>query len=556
MSEAAQAFLTGFFKTSAENIQRRKQKAEDYMDDLREDQDHYVALAGQKTRARNNAESLANKIYDMGGTKDMVKAAVAESADPSEGLTKLHDVLQKAVANNDIDFVRDNADIFASTTIDSAMTGVTVKDMLNESYGIGSYKAGDYVKPESNWWDRLTGRTAMDDIRAKMDEDVVYDGMSIYDLKQFATSSAFNKVGGNSYLTYLSPNLFEQRDVPTSRINFESILDENSDYLSVQAQLKEALTAKATLDANKAAGQEVSSDVYDPVVQRVADLKKQKLDILNSTVGLYVQDEAANYYEGTYLKRMGTQLDGIVGIKGWTAATLAAEPTKNKEINDTTQPIGMGSPMTQVNDSLSGSKASEIMEAHNIDVLPNGTVIDLNSGEKLDQTDSKLVLEGLGLSTEALPDVDTSKNVPPRPERDPKYTDMEIMMMSEEQRAEAFPDLEAWDAKYWNTHNIDGTPREKPLVPKSEQEKPDAQPVKTAVDTFDSFFITYSNEMLDYMEEAGVTGEDSIEEITEFLAAWFDENAGNEQLVTDASKVDNLEDIAKIIKATLQNLEQ
>ena len=129
-------------------------------------------------------------------------------------------------------------------------------------------------------------------------------------------------------------------------------------------------------------------------------------------------------------------------------------------------------------------------------------------------------------------------------------------MMSEEQRAEAFPDLESWDAKYWNTHNVDGTPREKPLVPKAEQEKPDTQPVTTAVDTFDNFFITYSNEMLDYMEESGVTGEDSVEEITEFLAAWFDENAGNEQLVTDASKVDNLEDIAKIIKATLQNLEQ
>lgn len=549
MSFDGQAFLTGFFKTSAANIQRRKEKAEDYAADLRENQDRYVSLAGQKTRARSNAESLANKIYDMGGTKDMVKAAVAESADPSVGLTKLHDVLQKAVANNDIDFVRNNADIFASTTIDSAMTGVTVKDMLNESYGIGSYKAGDYVKPESNWWDRLTGRTAMDDIRAKMDEDVVYDGMSVYDLKQFATSSAFNKVGGNSYLTYLSPNLFEQRDVPTSRINFESILDENSDYLSVQAQLKEALTAKATLDANKAAGQEVSSDVYDPVVQRVADLKQQKLDILNSTVGLYVQDEAANYYEGTYLKRMGTQLDGIVGIKGWTAATLAAEPTETAPITEPTK--------AKKDDGIpSVPDAAEIMETHNIDVLPNGTVIDLNSGEKLDQTDSKLVLEGLGLSTESLPDVDTSKNVPPRPERDPKYTDMEIMMMSEEQRAEAFPDLESWDAKYWNTHNVDGTPREKPLVPKAEQEKPDAQPVTTAVDTFDNFFITYSNEMLDYMEESGVTGEDSVEEITEFLAAWFDENAGNEQLVTDASKVDNLEDIAKIIKATLQNLEQ
>ena len=553
MSFDGQAFLTGFFKASAANIKRRKEKAEDYEDSLRENQDRYVSLAGQKTRARNNADSLANKIYDMGGTKDMVKAAVAESADPSVGLTKLHDVLQKAVTNNDIDFVRNNADIFASTTIDSAITGVTVKDMLDESYGIGSYKAGDYVKPESNWWERLTGRSSMDDIRAKMDEDVVYDGMSIYDLKQFATSSAFNKVGGNSYLTYLSPNLFEQRDVATSRINFESILDENSDYLSVQAQLKEALTAKATLDAAKASGQEVSSDQYDPIVQRVADLKQQKLDILNSTVGLYVQDEAANYYEGTYLKRMGTQLDGIVAIKGWTAATLAAEPTKTEPIIETTD---LGKPAEKDDGILSGSEASEIMEQYNIDVLPNGAVIDLNSGETLTQDESKVLLERLNLSSEALPDVDTSKNVPPRPERDPKYTDMEIMMMSEEQRAEAFPDLESWDAKYWNTHNVDGTPREKPLVPKAEQEKPDAQPVTTAVDTFDNFFITYSNEMLDYMEESGVTGEDSIEEITEFLAAWFDENAGNEQLVTDASKVDSLEDIAKIIKATLQNLEQ
>ena len=371
MSEAAQAFLTGFFKTSSENIQRRKKKAEDYMDDLRENQDRYVALAGQKTRARNNAESLANKIYDMGGTKDMVKAAVAESADPAEGLTKLHDVLQKAVANNDIDFVRNNADIFASTTIDSAMTGVTVKDMLNEAYGIGSYKAGDYVKPESNWWERLTGRSAMDDIRAKMDEDVVYDGMSLYDLKQFATSSAFNKVGGNSYLTYLSPDLFEQRDVATSRINFESILDENSDYLSVQAQLKEALTDKATLDAAKASGQEVSPDQYDPVVQRVANLKQQKLDILNSTVGLYIQDEAANYYEGTYLKRMGAQLDGIVGIRGWTAATLAAEQAETTETAGITEPTDMVSPMVQDSDSLPGAKAAEIMEQYNIDVLPN-----------------------------------------------------------------------------------------------------------------------------------------------------------------------------------------
>ena len=116
MSEAAQAFLTGFFKTSAENIQRRKKKAEDYMDDLREDQDRYVALADQKTRARNNAESLANKIYDMGGTKDMVKAAVAESSDPSEGLTKLHDVLQKAGGPTFVSFPfpSSSTDLFSS----------------------------------------------------------------------------------------------------------------------------------------------------------------------------------------------------------------------------------------------------------------------------------------------------------------------------------------------------------------------------------------------------------------------------------------------------------
>jgi hypothetical protein len=331
MSEAAQAFLTGFFKTSAENIQRRKKKAEDYMDDLRENQAAYQAKADLKIKARNNAETLTQKIISKGGTKEMVKAAYAENG--LDGLSTLDGVLSKGVASQGIDFVKNNADIFAATTLDPAMTGVTIQDMLDEGFGIGKYTTGDYKRPESNWWDRTTGRTAMDDVRFKLDQEEVYEGMSLFDLKQMASSSAYNKVGGNSYLTYLSPNLFGENDVSSARIDFQSTVNANDAFQLVQGEIEtieeEIITHKKAVERGVDGAQ---SDLL-MAQDKLEKAEKKKLQVLNEQFVPYVQDQAAAYYGETFVKRMGSQYDNIVGVPGWTAATLGGaieeEPSSN-----------------------------------------------------------------------------------------------------------------------------------------------------------------------------------------------------------------------------------
>ena len=349
MSFDGQAFLTGFFKTSAENIQRRKRKAEDYMDDLRENQSAYQAKADLKKKARNNAETLTKKIISKGGTKDMVKAAYAENG--LDGLSTLDGVLSKGVASQGIDFVKNNADIFAATTIDPSMSGVTIGDMLDEGFGIGKYTTGDYAQPESNWWERLTGRTAMDDVRSKLDQEEVYDGMSLYDLKQMASSSAYNKVGGNSYLTYLSPNLFGENDVSSARIDFQSTVNANDAFQLVQGEIEtieeEIITHKKAVERGVDGAQSNLLIAQD----KLEKAEKKKLQVLNEQFVPYVQDQAAAYYGETFVKRMGSQYDNIVGVPGWTAATLGGAieeepssdlaPPSTESLSDSSSPTGI-----------------------------------------------------------------------------------------------------------------------------------------------------------------------------------------------------------------------
>ena len=83
-------------------------------------------------------------------------------------------------------------------------------------------------------------RTAMDDVRFKLDQEEVYEGMSLFDLKQMASSSAYNKVGGNSYLTYLSPNLFSENDVSSARIDFQSTVNANDAFTEAESEIEQA----------------------------------------------------------------------------------------------------------------------------------------------------------------------------------------------------------------------------------------------------------------------------------------------------------------------------
>ena len=667
MSFDGQAFLTGFFKASAENIQRRKRKAEDYMDDLRENQSAYQAKADLKKKARNNAETLTQKIISKGGTKDMVKAAYAENG--LDGLSTLDGVLSKGVASQGLDFVKNNADIFAATTIDPAMTGVTIQDMLDEGFGIGKYTTGDYAQPESNWWERLTGRTAMDDVRSKLDQEEVYDGMSLYDLKQMASSSAYNKVGGNSYLTYLSPNLFGENDVSSARIDFQATVNANDAFTEVQQEIEQAkddvLTNQRALDSGVP---EAQSELLK-AKGRLAQAEMKKLQILNEQFSPYVQDQAAAYFGETFVKRMANQYDTIVGVPGWTATTLggAVEKEPTEESSPTATNTDVKQPELPLSDtakqqaptvpSVPAPAADQTVETVKIvnqdnapipvqtqdmeglpfsldpdavtftsAVIPNTTIFEDGDGNmrvfnhQTDETlsvamsdyvlaspemqqeiqtnpDAKPILESksfveqpINLSDRGTSPRDTAAinitkannwkksmsdvtlaewkemsrkervaaGLPPRPLdmwsvgagafKDVVQPDL-INPAEEEARVIAADPLDVPNAK----------PSSTPLQglgarPKKEEEAPDVS-TSPPVTSKTGFFMKYDNQMLEAMEEFGITKDDPISEVKEALAAWFEENSGNSELVADSTYMD-LDNAASIILQALNMMEE
>ena len=671
MSEAAQAFLTGFFKTSAENIQRRKKKAEDYMDDLRENQAAYQVKADLKVKARNNAETLTQKIISKGGTKDMVKAAYAENG--LDGLSTLDGVLSKGVASQGIDFVKNNADIFAATTLDPAMTGVTIQDMLDEGFGIGKYTTGDYKRPESNWWDRTTGRTAMDDVRFKLDQEEVYEGMSLFDLKQMASSSAYNKVGGNSYLTYLSPNLFSENDVSSARIDFQSTVNANDAFTEAESEIEQAREDIIVFQRNVDAGVDDSQSQLLKAQGRLAQAEMKKLQVLNEQFAPYVQDQAAAYYGETFVKRMANQYDTIVGVPGWTATTLggAVEEEPTEESSPTATDTGVQQPALPLDDtaneqaptmpSVPAPAAEQTVETVKIvnqdnapipvqtqdmeglpfslepdavtftvdtDSVINHPVTIFEDGDgnmrvfnhQTDETlsvamsdyvlaspemqqeiqtnpDAKPILESkafveqpINLSDRGTSPRDTAAinitkvnnwkksmsdvtlaewkemsrkervaaGLPPRPLdmwsvgagafKDVVKPDV-ISPAEEEARVIAADPLDVPNAK----------PPSTPLQglgdrPKKQEEAPDvstAPPVRSKTD----FFMKYDNQMLEAMEEFGITKDDPISEVKEALAAWFEENSGNSELVADSTYMD-LDNAASIILQALNMMEE
>jgi len=668
MSEAAQAFLTGFFKTSAENIQRRKKKAEDYMDDLRENQAAYQAKADLKIKARNNAETLTQKIISKGGTKEMVKAAYAENG--LDGLSTLDNVLSKGVASQGIDFVKNNADIFAATTLDPAMTGVTIQDMLDEGFGIGKYTTGDYKRPESNWWDRTTGRTAMDDVRFKLDQEEVYEGMSLFDLKQMASSSAYNKVGGNSYLTYLSPNLFSENDVSSARIDFQSTVNANDAFTEAESEIEQAREDIIVFQRNVDAGVEGSQSQLLKAQGRLAQAEMKKLQVLNEQFAPYVQDQAAAYFGETFVKRMANQYDTIVGVPGWTATTLggAVEEEPTEESSPTATDTGVEQPELPLNEtenqqaptmpSVPAPVAEQTVETVKIvnqdnapipvqtqdmeglpfslepdavtftsAVIPNTTIFEDGDGNmrvfnhQTDETlsvpmsdyvlaspemqeeiqtnpDAKPILESkafveqpINLSDRGTSPRDTAAinitkvnnwkksmsdvtlaewkemsrkervaaGLPPRPLdmwsvgagafKDVVQPDVIISPAEEEARVIAADPLDVPNAK----------PPSTPLQglgdrPRKQEKAPDvstAPPVRSKTD----FFMKYDNQMLEAMEEFGITKDDPISEVKEALAAWFEENSGNSELVADSTYMD-LDNAASIILQALNMMEE
>lgn len=205
------AFLTGFMNKTAEKIDERKAKAEDYYDQQMERARLFGEQGLKERRDRvQAATNLANNLRTNAGVPEHIIRAVANEG--LDNLEQLQSVWENA-ASNGIEL--DSAYWEQAVPVAQSMrgnTGQPLGDFLKQAGGlyVEKAKAGDKPTPQGSVWDsitgrnggpnlwqRATGRTAMDDARGRLDETEISGGMSAGDLNRLEARGDDNRVDSN-----------------------------------------------------------------------------------------------------------------------------------------------------------------------------------------------------------------------------------------------------------------------------------------------------------------------------------------------------------------------
>ena len=332
-----QAFLTGFLGEKARQISKRKEKAEEEMDFFKRNRDQFIQAADQRKQLRKNAGTLVNRLKDYGASDDMIAAAASEGPN---GLTDLSRTLSTAVSKQGLDFVKENIGLYADASVDKVSLGedYDINTILDKAYGINSYAAGDY-KPtqEYGFFDKLFGKNAMDEAYAELDKEAVYDGMSLYDLRQFAQSKAYNEVGGDSYIKYLSPMVFSPDDISSEMVELNRV---QSQYES-QPEFVAAEDGIEKAKENIAKYTDADGNVINGFETQLQDAKKSLQEnmaardaVIAKYLDPYVQGRNATYAADTYLLRMGSFLDTMTGTENYAQRFSASdEPLTEQSVS-------------------------------------------------------------------------------------------------------------------------------------------------------------------------------------------------------------------------------
>ena len=336
-----QAFLTGFLGEKARQITKRKDKAEEEIDLFKRNRDTYIQAAEERKQLRSNADLLVNRLKNYGVTDDMIAAAAAEGPN---GLTDLSRTLSTAVNKQGLKFVQDNIGMYVDATVDKTAFGenLDINTILDQAYGIGSYEAGDY-KPtqEYGFFDKLFGKNAMDEAYAELDKEPVWDGMSLYDLRQYAQGKAYKDVGGDSYITYKSPLVFSPDDVSGEVIELNRIkntVEANEDYIQTESDIKEARDNIEKFSAFKDSDDPANKKLYDDAVQALELAQNRKSQLLSQFLDPYLEGRIGTYTGDTYLMRMGTSIDSLFGIPGYSEKfSMSDEPATQPITTETSE---------------------------------------------------------------------------------------------------------------------------------------------------------------------------------------------------------------------------
>lgn len=344
-----QAFSAAFMKDTAANINEKKDAAKTWEETQQALALKNVGTAQKRQQLVDRANGYFQYLKDNGASNDQIQAALDTGAD---GIVKFAEKVASAVADRggrkltsaDTSTIISLPDTFRPAQMDDS----AMKDYIAKVYGMGGVSKGVGDSANVSLWDRMTGRGAKDLARARLDQNVMYDGYTALDLNELAQTSEYNNLNPGTMATFLDYK-YATPDV---------VYKANSQVDAMITDLRQSDPYKAAVkELEVVRGKEVSIGKAYSQEQYEADLKaaSDKLIEMHRSAAGAVAKQYMDTYGSSMQDALGTSWSNLFGADYFgmqaeepTVAPIVAGPIVAGPLTETVDATKVGNAMNDV----------------------------------------------------------------------------------------------------------------------------------------------------------------------------------------------------------------
>ena len=316
------AFATAFLEQSASDINKRKDKTEDYEEKQRALAEKNKPLIAQRKQIVGQALGLAKQAKSLYATDAMVGAAL--DSGPG-GLQNLVKQLTEGKAAQGTRWNEQAAKGIVELPEGYAIPEGTLQGRIEKTYGLPSASVGSTEAPDRTLLQRIYGKRGQDVVRAELDAESFVDGYSIMDVNEAAQEADYQSLTNGTFINYAQPTMFKPEDLTTEAVQIEAMFDRaesSKDYVDLQNQL-------ATLEALKPLP---GSAAMDKRTDDIANIKTLMVAAKQNFMTNFVNQRAKSFTGGNYFDVMGSVIDAYLGT-GSSASMAGTDPVSVNPIS-------------------------------------------------------------------------------------------------------------------------------------------------------------------------------------------------------------------------------
>ena len=335
-----QAFSQAFMKDTATYIAEKKDKASTWEEQQQALALKNVAVAQKRQQLVDRAQGYFTFLKDNGASNDQIQAAIDTGAD---GIVKFAEKVSKAVADRggrkltqaDTATIITLPDSYSSSQLDDQ----GMKDYISKVYGMGGVSKGVGESANVSLWDRMTGRGAKDLARARLDQNVMYDGYTALDLNELAQTAEYNNMNPGTMATFLDYKYATPDVVYKANTQVDGLITDlrNSDPYKAQVKIiNDIRTREAKI------GKGYTQEQYDAEIKEAQDVLIQ------------MHRQSAGAVAKQYMDMYGSSMKEMLG-NSW--GQLFGSDFFDSQAEVPTAPVITGGPLAPV---ITGDPLTEV----------------------------------------------------------------------------------------------------------------------------------------------------------------------------------------------------